>query len=113
MREQQFYDIMQSLLDGDLTIGEAHEQILSLMGENGNGVSDSLAENGALPHVGKSECERSDSTEVSSESEHGTLENRIDSGSFFCGEFFVGRQQNKCNTQCDFCVKYIEKTKES
>ena len=53
------------------------------MGENGNGVSDSQAENGGLPHVGKSECSRSDITDSTSESEHGTLENRIDSENKF------------------------------
>tara|TARA_R110001599_G_scaffold332511_1_gene547999 strand:- start:41707 stop:42132 length:426 start_codon:yes stop_codon:yes gene_type:complete len=55
--------------------------------ENEIGVSDLPAQNGALPLVGKSECEAVGTDEANGQSEHGTLGNRTDDGNKCpCGE---------------------------
>ena len=61
---------------------QMHDEISLLKAENEIGVSDLPPQNGALPLVGKSECEATVTDEANGKSEHGTLENRIDFENF-------------------------------
>lgn len=73
---------------GKINIHWLQKEILSLMGENETGVSDSPTTHGDLPLVRKSECEAIESDKLTGESVESALENRIDSESLCveCGE---------------------------
>lgn len=58
--------------------GYSVKEIMSYLDENEIGVSDSQMQNGALPLVGERKASEADKSAIG-ESEHGTLENRIDS----------------------------------
>lgn len=74
--------ILLALKSGLINVPNAKEQILSLLDESKGVVSTSSPKSVDLHGVGKSECERSDTTEDSDEVVDLPLENRIDLENF-------------------------------
>lgn len=76
--------ILELLWSHEITKYDALVKILALIADNKQGVSDSPAENSALPRVGECNASGADTTEHLVESEHGTLDNITDTERFVC-----------------------------
>lgn len=85
----ELFEILQGVRRRNWTVKEAHDQILSLMGENPGGVSNDSSDKSGVSHgVRERDASRSDSSKSPESFVGGSLENRTDS-------------ENNCHT-CKF-----------